>query len=61
VPGSVAGLCRFRGAPSYLAAWGELAHSVRTGETAFRHVLGADLFTYLARHPSDATAFHQAM
>lgn len=61
VPGSVAGVCRFRGSPWFLAAWGEVAHSVRTGESAFRHVHGTDLFTYLARNPAAAATFNQAM
>jgi hypothetical protein len=32
-------------------AFGELLHTVRTGETAFDHVFGAPLFQYYATHP----------
>src|SRR5947208_1997670 len=28
-------------------AWGDLLHSVRTGETAFTHVFGSSFFDYL--------------
>ncbi len=42
-------------------AWGDLQHSVRTGEPAFRHVFGADAFTYLEQHPDDARTFDLAM
>jgi len=42
-------------------AWGDLLHSVRTGEPAFRHVFGADAFTYLEQHPDDGRTFDLAM
>ena len=43
------------------AAWGQLLHSVRTGETAFEHVFGAPRFEWLAGHPEAAALFQQAM
>ncbi|TWT01658.1 methyltransferase [Reyranella sp. CPCC 100927] len=42
-------------------AWGELLHSVRTGEPAYRRVFGADAFTHLEQHPNDARTFDLAM
>src|SRR5262249_33185865 len=42
-------------------AWGELLHSVKTGEPAFRHVFGMDSFDYMAQHPDEATNFDAAM
>lgn len=42
-------------------AWGNLAHSVRTGETAFEHVFGVHSYEYIARNPELAAAFHEAM
>jgi SAM-dependent methyltransferase len=42
-------------------AWGELMHSVRTGETAFEHVFGMGIFQYEARHPEHARIFDEAM
>jgi SAM-dependent methyltransferase len=42
-------------------AWGDLLHSIETGQPAFRHVFGMDSFEYLAEHPDDAANFDAAM
>jgi len=42
-------------------AWGDLLHSVRTGEPAFEKVFGMDTFAYMARHPEEAANFDRAM
>ncbi len=42
-------------------AWGELMHSVRTGENAARHILGTDVWEYRRRHPDDSDVFDAAM
>lgn len=42
-------------------AWGELLHSVRTGEPAFEKVYGRPVFEYLAEHPEQAAIFDRAM
>jgi hypothetical protein len=42
-------------------AWGDLLHSVETGEPAFRRVFGMDSFDYLAEHPDEAANFDAAM
>ena len=41
--------------------WGQLLHSVRTGETAFPRVYGASVFEYFAQHPDTARMFNEAM
>src|SRR3954452_15980152 len=41
-------------------AWGELLHSVRTGESAYRHVHGMDAWEYRATHPESAAVFDAA-
>jgi len=51
---SVAGDARWR-------AWAQLGYSVRTGETAFQHVHGMDVWDYLKQHPADNAAFNAAM
>ena len=43
------------------ASWGQLLHSVRTGEPAFNHVFGAPRFEWLSSHPEEAALFQQAM
>jgi len=42
-------------------AWGDLLHSVETGEPAFRRVFGMEPFAYMARHPDEAANFDAAM
>jgi hypothetical protein len=42
-------------------AYGALAHTVATGENAFRHVHGVPLFEYLADHPDEARMFDRRM
>lgn len=60
-PGSLHGFAVLYGEPWLWQAYGALMHSVQTGQTAFHHVHGTDLFGYLAQHPEDAAVFHQAM
>jgi len=61
LPGSVRPMARVSGVHSNWSAWGDLLHSVRSGETAFHHVHGLDFFDYLAAHPDDAALFNAAM
>lgn len=42
-------------------AWGDLLHSVRTGQTAFEHEAGMTYFACLAQHPEADRIFNQAM
>lgn len=42
-------------------AWEALPHSLRTGEAAFRHVHGVDVWDYRARHPDQSAIFDAAM
>jgi hypothetical protein len=51
----------FIGRSHHWQAWGELLHSVRTGETAFRHVHGVDVWEYLGAHPEEGAIFGRAM
>ena len=41
--------------------WGDLLHSVRTGENAATHALGVDVWEYRRRHPDDQQVFDAAM
>jgi hypothetical protein len=47
--------------PSFWSSWGELRHSVRTGETAFPKVHGMTNWEYRARHPEEGAVFDAAM
>src|SRR5262249_49644180 len=42
-------------------AWGQLLHTVRTGQTAFEKVFGEPLFDHLAHHPEKGKLFDDAM
>lgn len=59
--GPAGSLAAFHGRPSHWAAWGQLLHSVRTGENAFRAVNGVDVWEYRAQHPEEAAIFDAAM
>jgi hypothetical protein len=51
----------FVGRPHQWQAWGDLLRSVRTGENAYRHVHGVDLWEYITEHPEDGAIFDRAM
>ena len=61
VPGSMRAAVIMIGDPEHYRAWGELEHSVRTGEPAFDHAFGMGVFDYFERHPEAAAIFDQAM
>jgi len=42
-------------------SWGDLLHSVKTGESAFDHVYGRQFFDYLAQNPDSQATFDGAM
>ncbi|HKN46758.1 MAG TPA: methyltransferase [Candidatus Polarisedimenticolia bacterium] len=61
VPGSVRNLAMLFIDESVWRSWGDLLHSVRTGETALEHVFGMGTFEYCARNPEFAAIFNEAM
>lgn len=42
-------------------AWGNLMHSVKTGEIAFDNHFGTDVWGYFAQNPDDAAIFNDSM
>lgn len=60
-PNSLAGWAAYIGRPAHWQAWGDLTHSIRTGENAFRHVHGTDVWTYRSTRPEENAAFDRAM
>lgn len=60
-PESVRGWAAHVGRPYYFQAWGNLLHTVRTGENAFRAAHGVDAWEYRAQHPEDGERFDDAM
>jgi SAM-dependent methyltransferase len=61
-PDSVRNWGRLHGTPLFWQSWGELLHSVKTGETGLKQAFGmADPFEYFSRHPEEARVFNDAM
>ncbi|WP_432283604.1 methyltransferase [Aminobacter sp. BA135] len=58
---SVAPWARMVGRAYYRAAWGELLHSIRTGENAFAHAHGTGVWQYRIDHPEESLIFDRAM
>jgi O-methyltransferase domain/Dimerisation domain len=61
VVGTQTPMAQLVGRPSYWQAWGDLLHAVRSGETAFNHVHGADVWEYRASHAQEGEVFDRAM
>ena len=59
-PGSLADGALFAGEGLY-GAWGDLLHTVKTGETAFDHAYGMGHFEYLGKNAEAAATFHRVM
>jgi hypothetical protein len=60
-PASLAHQAMVQADPAVWAAWGHLAHSVRTGETAFAALHGKDVWTHRAEHPERSASFDALM
>jgi SAM-dependent methyltransferase len=61
LPGSFRSTALLFTGPLEWAAWGDLPHTVLTGEPALEHVFGMNSFEYLAQHPDEAASFDDAM
>ncbi|MEV1084710.1 methyltransferase [Streptomyces sp. NPDC050211] len=61
IPGSLRDHFRYEGQSALQQAYAALGHSIRTGECAFEHVHGTDLFSYLTARPELGQIFNNAM
>jgi hypothetical protein len=61
VVGSIHAQAVMFGRPYMLGAWGNLEHSIRTGENAFTAQFGEDIWTWRARQPGEESTFNRAM
>jgi hypothetical protein len=61
VEGSLRPLAVCMGGQCNWQAWGDILHSIKTGESAFEHVFGTGFFQHLDRHPDNAKMFVEAM
>jgi hypothetical protein len=60
-PGSLRPMALFHASPAIWQSWGHLEHAVRTGEPAFDHAHGIDLFGHFRAHPEEGAVFDQLM
>src|SRR5215813_10496983 len=60
-PGSLRDYVRMLGLPAFWSAFGDLDHSVRTGEAAFAKHHPEGVFGYLAKHPEESRIFDASM
>src|SRR5215475_16019239 len=60
-PGSLRALAIVELGQEHYPAWGNLMHSVKTGEIAFDNVFKQNAWEYYARNPEDARNFNESM
>jgi hypothetical protein len=60
-PGSLRDYVRMLGLPVFWSAFGDLEHSLHTGESAFAKQHPEGVFRYLAKHPRESQIFDAAM
>ena len=60
-PGSAHETILTMAGPTFVRAFEEIAHSVKTGETGFEKALGKPIFDYFAEHQDEASLFSQSM
>jgi hypothetical protein len=60
-PGSRRDYARWIGTPGMWRSWGNLLHSLRTGEGAAHFTCGVDAWTYRGQHPEERAVFDAAM
>ena len=61
VPGSLRAFTMTELGEEHYPAWGELMHSVRTGEIAFDKAFGEPVWEFFAKHEENAKIFNDAM
>lgn len=61
VPGSLRDTAISMLDPGHERCWGDILHSLRTGEVASEQVLGTSIWDYYIRHPEEERAFNGAM
>jgi len=60
-PASRRNYARWIGTPGLWRSWGNLLHSIKSGENATQFTLGVDSWTYRDQHPEEQAIFNSAM
>lgn len=58
---SVHDICLLHGLPFHWNSWGDLHHSVKTGQPSLEKHFGGSLFDYLRDNPEESAVFDRAM
>lgn len=61
IPGSLRAFATVELGEEHYPAWGELLHSVRTGEIAFDRAFGMPVWKFFSQNPDNAKTFNDAM
>ncbi|MCL6436384.1 MAG: methyltransferase [Leptolyngbyaceae cyanobacterium HOT.MB2.61] len=61
VPDSVRDASIMMGDREHYNSWGNILHSIKTGESAFENLVGMNVFDYFSRNPEPAAVFDRAM
>lgn len=61
VPESVRDASIMVGDPEHYSSWGNILHSVQTGQSGFENIYGKNVFEYYAENPEPAAVFDRAM
>jgi ubiquinone/menaquinone biosynthesis C-methylase UbiE len=61
IPGSLRAFAMTELGEEHFPAWGELLHSVRTGEIAFDKAFGEPVWEFFGKNPDNAKIFNDAM
>src|SRR5262249_52909182 len=59
--GSARNYARWIGTPGQWGSWGNLLHSIKSGECAQQFTCGMDAWTYRRHHPDEYAVFNAAM
>jgi len=61
IPGSLRWFAVSELGQEHYPAWGNLMHSVKTGDIAFDNFFGEDVWSYFQKNPEDAAVFNNSM
>jgi O-methyltransferase domain/Dimerisation domain len=61
VEGSIRPMAIWMGDPLHFRVYAEMMHPVKTGQTAFEHLMGKPIFEYFPTDPAESEVFNDAM
>jgi O-methyltransferase domain/Dimerisation domain len=61
IEGSIRPMAIWMGDPLHFRVYAEMMHPVKTGQTAFEHLMGKPIFEYFPTDPAESEIFNDAM